>query len=635
MCGICGFAGMRDDALLMRMMQRLHHRGPDDEGVFISDVASLGHKRLSIIDLVTGAQPIFNEDRSILVVFNGEIYNYSELRQRLETQGHFFLTESDTEVIVHAYEEKGDAFVEDFNGEFAIALWDSRSHTLLLVRDRLGIRPLFYCMKGQRLAFASEISSLLCWEQARGSLSPEALGAYLTLRYTPHAGTLVEGVELLPPGSTITYRDGKIRTGCYWQPRPSELTGRDPAIWVETFHELFTDSVRLRMRSDVPIGAYLSGGIDSASIVAVMQRQTPIPVCTFTIGGFGAGVDESDEAAVLARHIGTDHHELSIDPGQFELLPQVVACMSSLIGDAIILPTWLLAKATAARVKVVLSGEGADEILGGYIHHLALKNGHDVQRLTPDALLYLAQWMLGKVPCRVLDRFFPYPAVLGDKGKQKLLAFLDALAHHDVGRQYLHLACLFREKEKRVLLAGGRYETSAGEEFVLGLLQRALLDGPGFFDTLLSFDLSNWLPDYTLAKQDALSMAHSLEARVPFLDHRLVEYALALPAGMKITGRQSKIVLRRAMRGVLPEKTVFAPKKAFYIPYERCFGPAFDDFVRDVLLSRRCLERGILNPVYLHDRLQRVRSSELIENKQIMALLILELWLRAHMDGVA
>jgi asparagine synthase (glutamine-hydrolysing) len=634
MCGICGFIGMRDDELLMRMMERMRHRGPDQEGRHLSDPVSLGHRRLSIIDLVTGGQPLYNEDHSIVVVFNGEIYNFNELRRDLEKQGHRFSTRTDTEVIVHAYEEYGEACVEHFNGEFAFAIWDDNTQTLFLARDRLGIRPLFYSIHGQRLAFASELRALMCWEEARGPLRAQGLSSYLSLRYLPASTTLVDGVEQLAPGTSLLYQQGRMRTTRYWFPKAAHLQSRDWQEWVDGFRELFTDSVRLRMRSDVPIGAYLSGGIDSASIVALMQRQTPLPVRTFTIGGFGSDVDESDEAAALARHIGTQHTELTIDPGQFELLPQVAACMSSPIGDAITLPTWLLAKATAERVKVVLSGEGADEILAGYIHHLALKNGHDLQRAIPDSLLRLSRWMLHKVPDTVLDRFFPYPAALGNKGKDKGLDFLDALAHHDVGRQYLNLACVFQEREKRMLLAGGHFTSSAGEEHILRLLRGALTDGSGFFDSLLRLDISNWLADYTLAKQDALSMAHSLEVRVPFLDHRLVEYALALPAKFKIRGMRNKIVLREAMQGILPKRTVHAPKKAFYIPFERCFGPAFDDFVRDILLSRRCLERGIFNTGYLQKRLQTVRSRELIDNKQTMALLILELWLRAHVDNV-
>lgn len=623
---------MRDDELLCRMNDHMRHRGPDGEGVFVTDEVSLGHRRLAIIDLATGGQPIYNEDRSVVVVFNGEIYNYPTLRRNLEARGHRFATATDTEVIVHTYEQYGLDCVKSFNGEFAFALWDKKTRTLVLARDRLGIRPLFYCRWGSRLAFASELRSLLCWKQARGPLSTKALGAYLTLRYVPRAGTMFDGVEQLPPGSYFVFQEGKSRTVRYWHARAAKLAPRSTKDWVEGFRDLFIDSVRLRMRSDVPIGAYLSSGIDSASIVTVMRQLTSLPIQTFTIGGFGAGVDESAEAHALAQYLGAEHHALTIESGQFELLPQVMASMNRPIGDAIILPTWLLAKATASRVKVVLSGEGADEILAGYVHHLALSTGQTIQRVTPDALLRLGRWMLGKCSDKFLNCFFPYPAALGKKGKQKLINFLDMLVRHDVGQQYLQLACVFREQDKRLLLAQGSYEASIADTFVLDLLHNALVEGESFFDSLIACDLENWLADYTLAKQDALSMDHSLEARVPFLDHRLVEYALALPTHMRWRGLQSKVILRRAMRQSLPRKTASVKKKAFYIPFEKCFNKKFDCFVQDVLLSRRCLNRGIFNQSYIERYTSRVRSCELIENKQIMSLLLLELWLREYSD---
>ncbi|GAB7082226.1 asparagine synthase (glutamine-hydrolyzing) [Megalodesulfovibrio paquesii] len=635
MCGICGFVGFRDDALLQCMMARLQHRGPDQAGEYCTDQISLGHRRLSIIDLTTGGQPIFNENGMVVVVYNGEIYNYIELRQDLERQGHRFTTATDTEVIVHAYEEYGPACVERFNGEFAFALWDAATQTLLLARDRLGIRPLFYWTDGARLAFSSEIRSLLALPQARGPLSAEGLGAYLTLRYVPESGTLIEGVHSLPQGTVLLHRNSGTATHQYWTPLPAAVQAKTEREWEEGFRELLEDSVRLRMRGDVPIGAYLSGGIDSASIVALMQRHSDLPVRTFTIGGFGAEVDELEAAAALSRHIGTMHTTLSVDASQYSLLSKVAASMSKPIGDAITLPTWLLARATAQHVKVVLSGEGADEILAGYVHHLALKRGNALRQVLPGWIFLLAARGLGWVSGGWLDKFFPYPAALGEKGKRKLQQLASALARRDVGEQYLRIAALFSEEEKRGLLAGGAGAAWAGDQRLLALLRGRLHGGTGLLSTLLRFDIENWLADYTLAKQDAMAMAHSLEARVPFLDHRLVEYCLAVPDGLKIQGRRNKCILREAMRGILPDQTVDAPKKAFYIPFERCFGRDFDDYVRDVLLSRRCLERGIFNAKRLTERLGTVRSAELVDNKQVMALLILELWLQAHVDEVA
>ncbi|MCL4503901.1 MAG: asparagine synthase (glutamine-hydrolyzing) [Deltaproteobacteria bacterium] len=635
MCGICGLAGFHDPDLLRRMTAVMRRRGPDGEGFFETPYISLGHRRLSIIDLQTGSQPMFNEDSTICVVFNGEIYNYLELREDLENQGHRFATTSDTEVILHAYEESGGDFLKKLNGEFAIALWDTRHRRLLLARDRLGIRPLYYSFRDKRLVFASELRALLCWNPAAGPLSPLALDCYLSLRYVPSALTLIEGTEKLGPGCLLLLENDRLAVSQYWTPAPPDLRGYSDDDCNALFGDLLKDSVKLRMRSDVPLGAYLSGGIDSAAIVSLMQSMTPLPVRTFTIGGFGEDADERREAASLARHFGTEHRELSISAENYELLPEAVGHLSSPIGDAIILPTFLLARETSKEVKVVLSGEGADEILAGYIHHLALTNGHALEGLVPRFGLQLLRAGCSLVPATALNAVFPYPAALGRKGKTRLLAYLDALIAGDRGLQYLSLARLFNPAEKQELCAGDWARRAGAEAFFLSRLRSALSGDDRYIYRLLRFDLQNWLVDYTLAKQDALTMANSLEARVPYLDHRLVELALGLPARLLIRGLNNKIVLRRAMRGLLPERTVKARKKAFYIPTERCFGSAFDNFVRDVLLSRRFRERGLFDLRFVERRLDRVRSAELVENKQIMALLLLELWMRAHIDGRA
>ena len=386
------------------------------------------------------------------------------------------------------------------------------------------------------------------------------------------------------------------------------------------------------MRSDVPVGAYLSGGIDSAAIVSLMQSMTPLPVRTFTIGGFGAEIDERCEAANLARYFGTEHRELSITADNYDLLPEVIGHLGSPIGDAIILPTFLLARETSREVKVVLSGEGADEILAGYIHHLAMANGHALEGLAPRFVLQLLRAGCSLVPATALNAVFPYPAALGRKGKTRLLEYLGALIAGDRGQQYLSLAHLFSPAEKKELYAGNGIGRADAEAFFLSLLRPALSGDDQFLYRLLRFDLQNWLVDYTLAKQDALTMANSLEARVPFLDHRLVEFALGLPPRLQIRGLTNKIVLRRAMCGDLPQRTVRARKKAFYIPTETCFGSGFDAFVRDVLLSRRSRERGFFDFRFVERQLDRVRSVELVENKQIIALLLLELWMQAHVD---
>jgi asparagine synthase (glutamine-hydrolysing) len=631
MCGICGIWGWRDEALVRKMAESMIRRGPDAEGFFFSDSVSFGHRRLSTIDLQGGRQPMTAMGGDVIVSCNGTIYNYRELRTKLTALGHVFQSQSDTEVILHAYQEYGDDFLRHFNGEFAFSLWDKRRQRLLLVRDRLGIRPLFFCRRGERLAFASDLKALLRWEDARGSLNPQALSVYLALRYTPQAMSMINGIEQLKPGTMLTLDADGHKLSTYWRLAPAEHIPTDEADQIQVFRDLFYDALTLRMRGDVPMAAYLSGGVDSASIVSLMQRMSPRPVRTFTVGGFGPDVDELSSAASLAASIGAEHHEIRMGKDDFELLPEIVAGMSRPIGDAIILPTWLLCRSAGKMVKVVLSGEGADEILAGYVHHGALMKGRYLRQKL-GSLFGLAQSAVKLTPAKMLDVFFSYPASLGAKGKEKVLRFLDALASGNTGRQYLDLACVFGSAEKDKMLCR-EWKHAADDAWLEGFIASSLENGEGFLSSLLRLDLENWLPDYTLAKQDALSMDNSLEARVPFLDHRLVEYAFALPEAMKIHKSMTKYVLRMAMRDRVPDAAVQAPKRSFHLPFERCFSSRFETFAADVLFSKQCLERGIFNRSYLESCLARGRSLELVDAKRLMVVLIAELWMRAYLDN--
>jgi asparagine synthase (glutamine-hydrolysing) len=443
--------------------------------------------------------------------------------------------------------------------------------------------------------------------------------------------SMIDGIEQLQPGTMLSLDAGGYNVSTYWSLAPAEHIPEDEPGQIRGFFDLFHDAVALRMRSDVPVAAYLSGGVDSVSIVSLMQRMSSRPVQTFTVGGFGPDVDELACAASLAAAIGTEHHEIRMGQDDFELFPQIVAGMSRPIGDAIILPTWLLSRTAGKMVKVVLSGEGADEILAGYVHHGALRKGRVLrQRLGP--LFGLVHTGVKLTPAKMLDAFFPYPASLGAKGKKKVLRFLDALASGNIGRQYLDLACVFGAAEKDNVLSE-EWRNAAGDAWLEGFIGSSLEQGEGFFSSLQRLDMENWLPDYTLAKQDALLMDNSLEARVPFLDHRLVEYAFALPEAMKLRKSVTKYALRMAMRDIVPAAAAQAGKRAFYLPFERCFSSRFESFVADVLLSKQCLERGIFRRSYLESFLAQGRSSELVDAKRLMVLLIGELWMRTYLDN--
>lgn len=634
MCGICGFAGFSDHELLARMTGVLRHRGPDDVGYHEGASVGLGCRRLSIIDLAGGHQPIYNEAGTVAVVQNGEIYNYKELRVTLEGRGHRFRTQSDTEVLAHAYEEWGEEFFRELNGDFAIAIWDDPTATLILARDRLGSRPLYYCQVGSALLFASELKSLLCWSRTPRDLDPVALDQYLTLRYVPGGKTLFAGVRKLPPGCWLKFGAGRATITPYWS-LPEVEEAQPPArleASADQLYELLSDSVRLRMRSDVPVGAYLSGGLDSSLIVALMSQLSPLPVRTFALG-FGTPNDELDAARALAQRFGTEHQEVMVGSRDYELLPKIVWHLDEPIGDAITIPTYRLAQAASTHVKVAMSGEGADEVFGGYIHHLALNLGTDLKGRLPKGALRAGGALVKYLPASWAARLFPYPAAPGERGKRVLRQYLDDLSQGTLAQEYLTVASVYRPGDKALLYTDSFRESLNGRDGTQAVLGPLSSERGARLDRVMAFDLLNWLPDYTLLKQDKLGFANSLELRAPYLDYRVVELAARLPADFKVRRLTTKRLLRHAARRALPPATARAPKRAFYMPVEKVFGTDFDQYARDILGSARCRQRGIISPAYLSQRLGKVRTSELLDNKQLIALLVLELWFQTFVDG--
>lgn len=634
MCGICGFSGLEDKALLERMTELIRHRGPDDVGFHSGEQISLGHARLSIIDLsAAGRQPLSNEDGTVQIVCNGEIYNFRELKERLIRQGHQFRSQCDTEVVIHAYEEAGARCLEWLNGCFALALWDGRKRRLLLARDRLGIRPLYYALAGASIVFASEVKSILLHPDVSREIDFASLDQYLSLRYVPGDSTMFKGIKRLPPASTLSFDDGKVEISRFWRLAFSGERRRSEEDYVDEFSELLEDSVRLRLMSDVPLGMFLSGGVDSGAILGLMSGLNTAPVRTFSIG-FGDEVDELSDARTISRRFRTDHQEKLIESEAYDLLPEIAWHLDEPIGDAIVIPTFLLCRMAAGSVKVVLTGEGADEIMGGYVHQIYMHLGERYRRAVPstirDALLKVARMM----PVGLLDSFFDYPAFLGEQGKQKVLRYLAELEHP--GSAYLMLVSVFDRESKRALYSPEFYEEEIAPRDPWGGFLRGFPNGEGAsLNCLIENDMQNWLPNYTLLKQDRLAAAHGLEGRVPFLDHRLVEFCASLPMRLKLKGLTSKYLLRKSADRILPGKRAWTKKRPFLFPVERCFGSDFDEYVRDLLVGASSRRRGIFNRQYLERLLQRVRSSEIVHNKQIMALVILENWFRVFVDGDA
>jgi len=572
MCGICGIVALAPEASLpkpeavRRMTAALRHRGPDDEGFFLGPGAALGHRRLSIIDREGGHQPIASEDGSLHIIFNGEIYNHGELRPSLEQRGHRYRTASDTETILHLVEEESVPGLNRLNGMWAFAIWDGNRHRLLLARDRLGIKPLYYARVDGLFLFASEIKSLMASGLVPLDLDPAALAAYLECQYVPSPRTIFQAVRKLPPGHVLQADAAGIRLERYWRPtfRLETMPVFEDAA--ERLRELVTDSVRLRLLSEVPLGAFLSGGIDSSIVVGSMSRLMSRPVKTFTVGFRGAGwYDESPEAEAVGRHFGTDHHTLEVDSLDLPAhLEQTVRALDEPMADPASIPTYLISRYARQWVTVALTGEGADELFGGY-HHYRFERF--LSRLGPLGRL------AGRAGSFLPARFVPPGARKG----------LEAAALMEPDR-HLRVRATLAPLEVASLL---RQSPAGLRRATRDALEEALEWYPSRdpVNRLLFQDLATWLHDDLLMKVDKMSMLASLEARVPFLDYRIVEFLFSLPGSYKIRRGGSKSLLRAAFADFIPARTLARRKHGFALPIQRWLRHELRDYVQDHFAS--------------------------------------------------
>lgn len=626
MCGICGFIGFDDEELLLRMTAQLVHRGPDEGGYYLGPGIGLGHRRLSIIDLSSSRQPLCNEDGTIWIVYNGEIYNFKEIRKDLERRGHRFRTRGDTEVIVHAYEEYGIDCLQRFNGMWAFALWDLNERSLVIARDRLGVKPVCYYQAGDRLLFASEYKAILQYPPARSEVELKSIDEYLSRRYVPDARTMFKGLHKLPQAHYLVFKGGKAEIHRYWSLHFAEEPCRADDEWLEEFREVFTDSVRLRLISDVPLGVFLSGGLDSSAIVGTMAELNHRPIETFSVA-FNSVHDETEPARFAARTFAAEHHDLVTQPDDLQLLPEIIWHQEDPIGDAIVVPLYLLSRMARDYVKVVLTGEGADELLGGYIHQTALLKAAQLDRFMPLALRRFLAMLVRVVPVGMLDLFFHYPASMGEEGRKRLAAFIGM---DNLADRYKLIGSLFTVEEKENLYREdlfdqlqGRVATDRGNSTM----------GGEHGDQIIAREFQSWLPDNILFKQDRLSMANSLEARVPFLDYRLVELAARLPRHLKNDGKSDKVALRRALAHLLPAAIRKRRKQAFYMPLEGNYRKKFWELAHTYLSPERIRRRRLFNEAGVQLLMARADRSSLIHYKQLMALIILEIWFDIFIDG--
>ncbi len=623
MCGICGIVGYRapvDRAVLASMAGALRHRGPDDEGFYVSGAESpqcgLGFRRLSIIDLGGGNQPIGSEDRRLQLVCNGEIYNYRELRDELRGKGHRFATETDVEVVVHLYEELGPRCLERLNGMFAFAIWDERERSLFAARDRLGKKPLYYADTGRELLFGSELKALLEHPSCPRELDPAALSRYLAFEYVPAPFSILAGVGKLPAAHSLRWSGGRLTVERYWRFPPPEPEQRRDEDLVEEFRDRLREAVRLRLMADVPLGAFLSGGIDSSSIVALMSELAPGRVETFSIGFEERSFDESDQARRVARHFRTTHHEDRFTPQVLlEVLPEVTSWMDEPFADASLLPTYLLSRFTRRSVTVALGGDGADELLAGYPTFQA-------DRL---ARLYrLPAALHERVVLPLAERL---PVSDEDFSVEfRLKRFLRGMSEPQATRHQAWLGS-FTPAAQAALLRDGAAPDPYAELRRLAAATR----GRDPLHRTIELYTTTYLPDDILVKVDRASMACSLEVRAPFLDYTLVEFLARVPARLKLRGLERKVILKRAMASRLPEGIAGRRKKGFGIPTAKWFKRELREALLDELSPERLRSQGLFEPSAV-DRLVREHLDGRRDNhKELWTLFVFQLWHRAHL----
>ena len=636
MCGIAGGVWSIGSeglsrAVLERMTDALVHRGPDAQGHWLQPPntnelkrnaepslgVALGFRRLAIIDLATGNQPMDNEDGSVRIVFNGEIYNYQDLRHRLEGSGHTFRTHTDTETIVHLYEDLGLDCFEHLNGMFAIAIWDSLRNRLVLARDRLGKKPLYYTVQNGRLLFASELKSLLQVPGIQKQMDPGAVDLYLTYQYIPHPHSIYQGIHKLPPGHFAVFENGQVRVESFWKVDWSKEISIDQSTASKKLKELLLDSVRIRLRSDVPLGAFLSGGIDSSLVVAIAQQQLQTPIRTFSIGFSESDFDETRYAKMVADHVGTKHERFEVNASGMDIVDRLVDQYDEPFSDSSAVPTWYLCELTRQHVTVALSGDGGDELFGGYERYRALEWSGRLQSWLPVSWLNQS-WLIKRLPDSNARRSL----------LRRVRRFCEALGQPPVER-YMNWIQIFGEASRLDL-----YQ----ESFIEQLPDRNPVDflrnawnKAGKRDLLSCAsvaDLQTYMPCDLMTKVDIASMAHSLEARQPMLDYRLVEWAASLPSHLKLKGTRGKKLLMDTYHDLLPNEIWHRPKMGFGVPIAKWFRTSLRDRTMDALLGADARCHAIFRPEAIRALVEEHMSGKGNQAYRLWNLLMLELWMR-------
>ncbi|MDR2642901.1 MAG: asparagine synthase (glutamine-hydrolyzing) [Planctomycetaceae bacterium] len=654
MCGICGavWSGLGQPmelSVLDAMTDILAHRGPDDRGTYIDHGIALGHRRLAVLDLTqSGRQPMHNHNQTVHIVFNGEIYNFESLRHNLSLTGHYFKSESDTEVIIHLYEEYGENFLTHLNGMFAIAIWDTQKRRLILARDRLGKKPLFYRIEPNsdsnsdrnlthnstyeknlydihRLIFASELKSILTIPNIPRKIDSHSIDDYLTYQYIPYPNTIFCGIAKLPPAHYAVWQNGNFHIKQYWNPNWNHEDKESSfGEWQEQLREIVTNAVRIRMRSDVPVGAFLSGGIDSSITAGIMQQINPQPIHTFNIGFKQKEYDESKYAKQLANKFKTIHHQFIVTPQIDDLLERLIWHYDEPFADSSAIPTMLLCEMTRREVTVALSGDGGDEMFAGYDRYRAVKYGSICAKLP----LFLRRFIVEKI--RPLIPASTKQRSILRRGKR----FLETLAMPPLER-YLQWIAIFN-RERRQQLYSDEFAAEFSDYDSLDFLRRAesCCLNRDFCSRISFVDMQTYLPCDILTKVDIASMASSLECRAPLLDYRIAELSVRMPLKYKIFGGCGKYILRKAFHDLLPTNIERRGKMGFGVPIDHWFRNELKDKVRDILLDKKTIERGYFQKKYITQLLNEHFNNQFDHAYRIWSLFVLELWTRNTIDSL-
>ncbi len=595
MCGITGIfefesQGAIDRDLIHRMNETIVHRGPDDEGIYVGPGIGMGFRRLSIIDLAGGHQPISNEDGSIWVMLNGEIYNYPELRQELSSRGHCFATRSDTETIVHLYEEYGEDCFRRLRGMFAIALWDSRQRKLLLARDRVGKKPLFYAAGGKQILFGSELKALLAGDGLSREIDSQALCDYFSFGYIPAPKTIYRAVRKVLPGHYVVASASGVRDVPYWDLSFGHVANRSEDEWAEMLRHELCEATRVRLMSDVPLGAFLSGGVDSSAIVAMMAHLMKRPVTTCSIGFEEQEYNEADYARRIAQHFRTDHHDQVVRPNALDVLNKLVWHYDEPFADSSAIPTYYVSRVARQHVTVALGGDGGDENFAGYRRYYFDQFENRLRRFVPPSARHHVFGPLGRW----------YPALAWAPRVFRARATFQSLSRSPL-EGYFNSISIFRPDEKARLFAGDFAQDLGGYQS-FDVLQHYYdrADTDDLLSKIQYMDVKTYLTDDILAKVDRASMAVSLEVRAPLLDHKLMEMVAQIPSSLKLRGRTGKYIFKKAMASVLPDETVQRSKQGFAVPLARWFRRDLKDLAYDTIFSSRdnILDQGYLKKVW-------------------------------------